>query len=116
MKNLYYNQIIEILTNNPEGVKVNNISRQLYNSHCSLFETDDLYKSIYESTRRFLWKQSKSPSSPFCKVDGKWGVYALRKSFVIQLELCFDNWEYDVVQHKKPKEEESSSYPNLFGW
>ncbi len=100
MNNAYYNQIIELLTCKPEGMKACNIARYIYNTHCTLFEDSPQYHQIHSAIRYFLWKQSKQSNSPFKSVSNQWGVYAIKKSFVTQLELCFENWEYDVIEKK----------------
>ncbi len=115
MKNTYYNQIIELLSNRPDGMKPCKIARHIYNSHCGLFEEKNLYPQIYSSVRRFLWEQSHKNESPFSHKNNEWGVYTLKKSFVTQLELVFDNWEYDIVQESKKKAKQKEE-PNLFGW
>ncbi len=91
---------MELLTKRPEGMKLCNISRCIYNSNCDLFDNEHKYDKIYSSVRRFLWMQSKQKNSPFQSVKNHWGHYAIKKSFAHQLELCFDNWEYDVIQEK----------------
>lgn len=98
MKNLYYNHIISILLSHHEGVKVVNIARTIYNENHSLFEDRDFYKKLHSSISVFLWTQSKKRKSPFMRVKDKWGVYALKRHFALQLELVFDNWEYDSVE------------------
>ena len=94
-------------------MKLCNITRCIYNSNCSLFDDEDMYRQIYSCVRSFLWKQSKLKNSPFKSVSTKWGVYSLKNSFVTQLELCFDNWEYDVVE-KKPVHKPQQNLPDLF--
>lgn len=117
MKNLYYNQIVEYLFNKPEGIRLINIIRHVYNSNSGLFEDPDLYSQINKSVRTYLWRQSKKNNSPFIRVPKKWGCYALKRGFVVQLELCFDNWEYDIVETKTKKTvKEEPPMPNLFGW
>ena len=117
MKNLYYNQIVELLEHKPEGMKLQTIVLHVYNQNCGLFERPDLYKKMYTSISMYLWKQSKKRRSPFQSVAGKWGCYKLRKGFVIQLELCFDDFTYDEIQPgKKKKKLEVDQLPNLFGW
>ena len=114
MNNAYYNQLIELLTYKPEGMKVCNIARCIYNSHCTLFDDGHLYRQIHSTVRQYLWKQSKLKNSPFKSVSNQWGVYAITKSFVAQLELCFDNWEYDVIEKRKPQPAPAPQMLNLF--
>lgn len=98
MKNAYYQQTIELLTDKPEGMKLCNIARNIYNSHCNLFEDPNLYHQIYTQLKRFLWVQSRRERSPFRAVDNRWGFYRLKKSFAYQFELPFDDFTYDIVQ------------------
>ncbi len=108
---------MELLTQKPEGMKVCNISRHIYNTNCSLFDDEHKYKKIYSNVRRFLWQQSKQKNSPFQSVEEHRGHYAIRKSFAHQLELCFDNWEYDVIEEQKkekPAEEPHIIQQTLF--
>ncbi|MBR3092891.1 MAG: hypothetical protein IKG99_07690 [Bacteroidaceae bacterium] len=116
MKNLYYNQIVELLEHKPEGMKLQTIVKHVYNQNCGLFERPDLYKKMYSSISMYLWKQSKKKRSPFDSVAGKWGCYRLKRGFVIQLELCFDDFTYDEIQPKKKKKLQVEQLPNLFGW
>lgn len=115
MKNLYYNQTIELLTKHPEGMKLCNIARYLYNSNTDLFADEDLYWQIYHQLKRFLWKQSKLKHSPI-KSCAKWGYYGIRKSFVVQFELPFDDFQYDIIETKKAVKPVKVEQPNLFGW
>lgn len=114
MKNTYYKQIIELLTNRPEGMRPCKIAKHIYNTHCGLFEDEDLYQQIYRSIRHYLWEQSNKNDTPFSHKDNKRGVYTLKNSFVTQLELSFENWEYDIIENKKKVK--TKELPNLFGW
>lgn len=98
MKNVYYQQTIELLSERPEGMKLCNIARIIYNTHCGLFEDPNLYQHIYTQLKRFLWVQSRRERSPFRSVDNRWGYYRLRRSFSFQFELPFDDFQYDIVQ------------------
>lgn len=115
MKNAYYNQIMELLTQRPEGMKLCAIARCIYNSNTDLFADEDLYPQIYGQLKRFLWHQSKVKRSPFvsCK---RWGYYAIRKSAAIQFELPFDDFQYDGIETKKTAKPIKVEQPNLFGW
>ncbi len=116
MNNIYYNQIVELLAYKTEGMKLCNIVKYIYNCNCNLFEDNNLYKRIYCGVRQFLWSQSKQKESPFTRVNGKWGVYRLKKSFIKQLELCFDDWEYDGIQLKQAKKKPECKQLSLFEW
>ena len=93
MKNLHYNYMVEELINNPDGLKVKAIARSIYNSEVTLFDIDAAkkIKIIHNSVQRFLWMQSRKKQSPFERK--KWGLYALKKGFVYQLELPFEDWD-----------------------
>lgn len=113
MKNLYYNHIVSILLSHHEGVKVVNIVKSIYNDSYSLFEDADFYKKLRTSIGSFLWNQSKKRNSPFMHVKDKWGVYALKHHFALQLELVFDDWEYDGID-TAPKNKTASKYQQPF--
>ena len=104
---MYYKQIIDLLSQKPEGLKVSTIAIHIYNSQGNLFTDEGLYQKIYESVRQFLWQQSRKRNSPFAAVDGKRGYYKLRRHFNIQTELMFeDDFQYDIVETKKKKEDD----------
>lgn len=115
MKNEYYKQTVEILTDRPEGMKLCNIARCIFNQNNDLFADEDLYWKIYYQLKRFLWTQSKRKNSPF-KACNKWGYYAIRRSFAVQFELPFDDFQYDVIEPKKTSKPSKQELPNLFGW
>ena len=105
---------MELLTGKPEGMKLCNIARNIYNRNADLFADEDLYRQIYFQLKRFLWKQSRLKHSPFRKAE-KWGYYRIRHSFAVQFELPFDDFQYDVVETKKVAKAKPVQ-PNLFGW
>lgn len=103
MKNLYYNDMVEMLMSHPDGLRLRHIARVIYNSHCDLFDTAQgmgRYERIYGTVSRFLWSESRKQLSPFER--RQWGLYALRRHFVVQLELCFDDWEDEGVDLSTP--------------
>lgn len=115
MKNIYYNQVVQLLTGRPEGMKLCNIARQVYNANNDLFADEDLYRQIYTQLKRFLWVQSRKKNSPFmaCK---KWGYYGIRNSYAVQFELPFDDFQYDIIEPKRTAKVQKPEMPNLFGW
>lgn len=115
MDNIYYNQTVELLSARPEGMKLCNIARCIYNSNNDLFADEDLYKQIYGQLKRFLWTQSRLKKSPFKSCE-KWGYYGIRKSYAIQFELPFDDFQYDGIEIKKAVKPVKVEQPNLFGW
>lgn len=115
MKNIYYNQTLQLLTDRPEGMKLCNIARCIYNANNNLFADEDLYWQIYGQLKRFLWHQSKLKHSPF-KSCGKWGYYGIRKSVAVQFELPFDDFQYDGIETRKAAKPVKVQQPNLFGW
>lgn len=119
MKNQYYNEMVEMLMGNPEGMRVGVIARAIYNASCDLFDTKagSRFRNIYDTVRRYLWQQSRRKKSPFRRL--KWGTYALRRNFVYQLELTFDEWDDDGPLPRKEKPAAAQNEPymlNLFGW
>ena len=119
MKNQYYNEMVQMLMGNPEGMRVGVMARAIYNASCDLFDSQagSRFQNIYNTIRRFLWQQSRRQRSPFQRL--KWGTYALRRNFVYQLELTFDEWEDDGPVLKPESKKATSNEPymlNLFGW
>ncbi len=93
MKNLYYNELVHILMANPDGLRVGKIARHIYNSDVDLFDCNAIGKfgKIHRELQRYLWTQSRKKRSPFERRS--WGIYAVRRNFVYQLELTFDDWD-----------------------
>ena len=109
MKNQYYNEMVQLLMDHPKGMRVGVMARIIYNSNCDLFDTDakGRFRKIYESVKRYLWTQSRQKHSPFERL--KWGTYGLRKNFVFQLELAFDDWDEESIDLKKMQNEPRAS-------
>lgn len=104
MKNSHYNEMVRLLMDNPDGLKVRKIARFIYNGEVSLFDFDanGKFRKIHSSVSRFLWNQSRKKRSPFERRG--WGVYALKHHFVVQLELTFDDWDdEDIIIEHQPK-------------
>lgn len=116
MNNLYYNQMVELMLTHPEGIRVGHLSRAIYNANCDLFtpNASSLFRNIHQQVYQYLWREQRKQKSPFLRL--RWGVYALRPHFVMQLELCFDDWDQDVVTRtEKVAEAEPLAYMrNLF--
>lgn len=114
MKNRYYNNMVELLMAHADGMRLGHIARTLYNADADLFDTDgaDKYRYIYKTIQNYLWKQSQRKESPFER--RKWGVYGLRRHFVIQLELCFDDWEDEnlVLRYAQNNKKEHITPPS----
>lgn len=93
MENKHYRDMVAILLAHPEGVRVDSLARAVYNKHCDLFDPDGvtLYQRIHGSMYSHLWRNSRKPTAPFQRTG--WGTYALSPHFVMQLELCFDDWD-----------------------
>ena len=93
MKNSYYNELVHILMANPQGVRVGKIARHIYNSDVDLFDrdTNNKFSRIHAELQRYLWTQSRKKRSPFERVG--WGLYGLKRPFVVQLELTFEDWD-----------------------
>jgi hypothetical protein len=119
MKNAHYNEMVRLLMDNPDGLKVRKIARCIYNGEVSLFDSDagEKFQKIHKSVSRFLWTQSQRKRSPFERRG--WGTYALKPKFVVQLELTFDDWEdEDIIIEHQPKvrrvAEDNSLMSDLF--
>ena len=111
MKNAHYNEMVRLLMDNPDGLRVRKIARYIYNGEVSLFDLDagDKFRRIHASLSRFLWTQSRRKRSPFERRG--WGRYALKPHFVVQLELTFDDWDdedLDPARLQQPKKNEAA--------
>ena len=90
VKNIYHRDIIEILLEcGREGLRIKNIARRIYNRHADFFITDIDYDEIRDSIGRYLWEQSRRIESPF--LHTRYGTYAIKADFAIQLDLFLDN-------------------------
>ena len=90
MNNIYHRDIIEILLEcGREGLRIKNIARRIYNRHADFFVTDIDYSEIRDSIGHYLWEQSRRNESPFLRT--RYGTYAIKADFAIQLDLFLDN-------------------------
>ena len=119
MKNAHYNEMVRLLMDNPDGLKVRKIARCIYNGEVSLFDNDAgrKFQIIHSSVSRFLWTQSRKKRSPFERRG--WGIYALKHHFVVQLELTFDDWDDEdiIIEHQtkaRRAPEDNSLMKDLF--
>lgn len=114
MINEYYNQLVEILMAQPEGMRLGNVARAIYNSHCNLFEASNeaLYREIYNVVARHLYRESRKRTSPFMRT--KWGWYALRQNFVVQLELPFDAWDDEDITLPPRQPQQAAPKPQAY--
>ena len=113
MKNSYYNEIVNLLMEHPDGVPVRKIARQIYNTDVNLFDPDSAgkFRGIHLSVQRFLWSQSRKQRSPFERKE--WGTYALKKRFVFQLELEFEDWEDEDIVIERPEKKRVATDKDL---
>lgn len=89
MNNVYYRDIIDILTDcGPDGMSPARITRRLYNLHNDLFREALDYAAMRREVGFFLWSQSKKAHTPFVHVA--FGRYALDRKHIRQLDLFFD--------------------------
>lgn len=90
MNNIYHRDIIEILLEcGREGLRIKNIARRIYNRHVDFFVSDIDYSEIRDNVGRYLWEQSRRNESPFHRT--RYGTYAIKADFAIQLDLFLDN-------------------------
>lgn len=113
MENRYYKEMIDILLKHPEGVRVGALARAIYNNNCDLFhpETQMLFERIYHATYAHLWRNSKGKRAPFVRKG--WGIYALSKPFIRQLELCFDDWDDPMLPAPRTKTTKPDPYAGM---
>ena len=62
MKNSYYNEIVNLLMEHPDGVPVRKIARQIYNTDVNLFDPDSAgkFRGIHLSVQRFLCRRAEN--------------------------------------------------------
>lgn len=89
MKEVYYNQLVEILLQKPKGMRLSVIATNIYNLNAGLFSSSELYDEIYKTIKQFLYRESKKRKSIFVHVPDKWGYYAIRRKQARQLRLKF---------------------------
>ncbi|MCR5314078.1 MAG: hypothetical protein K6E54_10660 [Bacteroidaceae bacterium] len=117
MRNPDYKQIANILSQKPEGLKVNAIAINLYNQGRGFFTEKKDYEKLYKALRQYLWQQSQKKNSIFEAVDGKRGYYRLRKNYNKQQKSLFnDNYliEVDEEESKLKEEINKLEQPTLF--
>ena len=100
MNNIYHRDIIEILLEcGRDGLRIKNIARRIYNRHADFFVRDLEYSEIRDSVGRYLWEQSQRTESPFVRT--RYGTYAIKPDFAIQLDLFLDFVSHSET-HKEP--------------
>ena len=89
MKNHYHNDIMDLLLQSGrEGMNVRQLSRSIYNLHCSIFSSDVVYSKLYNQIRFYLYYQSQQRHSPFLHL--RRGQYALKQDVAVQLDIFID--------------------------
>lgn len=106
VNNIYHRDIIEILLEcGHDGLRIKNISRRIYNKHADFFVRDLDYSEIRDSVGRYLWEQSQRVESPFVRT--RYGTYAIKPDFAIQLDLFLD-----FVTRSDTHKEQAKPTPN----
>jgi len=102
VKNIYHRDIIEILLEcGREGLRIKNIARRIYNRHVDFFVKDIEYCEIRDSVGRYLWEQSQRTESPFVRT--RYGTYAIKADFAIQLDLFLDFVHHNEAHREPPQ-------------
>jgi len=102
VKNIYHRDIVEILLEcGREGLRIKNIARRIYNRHADFFVTDIDYSEIRNAVGHYLWEQGRRNESPFFRT--RYGTYAIKADFAIQLDLFLDNAIRSEVRKEQPK-------------
>ena len=109
MESIYDRDIINILyAMRGQGVRLKSLARQVYNLHADLFVTDLDYEELRDEIGRYLWHQSRRPTSPFCRLG--YGMYALKADYSLQLDLFLDAQMKEEA--KAEKQDETPEPPN----
>jgi len=98
MSFIYHKDIVEILTNRPEGLRVSAIAVHIYNRQRGLFDDGCKYDKIYAAVKQYLWTQSQKPHSIIKAVKDKRGYYTISNSYFLQHSFDFDKSEYLVSE------------------
>lgn len=115
MKNIYHRDIIEILLEcGREGLRIKNIARRIYNRHADFFVADIDYNEIRDNIGRYLWEQSKHGESPFFRT--RYGTYAIKPDFAIQLDLFLDNAIRCEIRREQAKTVPAPHHVQLEFW
>ena len=119
VNNIYHRDIIEILLEcGRDGLRIKNIARRIYNKHVDFFVSDIDYSEIRDSVGRYLWEQSKRAESPFHRT--RYGTYAIKADFAIQLDLFLDITPRNEERKEPPKilsgEEQGPKHVQLELW
>ncbi len=89
MTNEYHNDIVDILFGcGRKGMKVKNIALSIYNRHYGLFAKNMVYSNLYDQIRFYLCRLVSSGHSSVMRI--RWGYYALKPDFAIQLDFIAD--------------------------
>lgn len=112
MKNIYHRDIVEILLEcGRDGLRIKNIARKIYNRHVDFFVTDIDYGEIRNDVGRYLWVQSRRSESPFTRT--RYGTYAIKADFAIQLDLFLDNAIRTEMRKEQPKPQPNPHHVQL---
>lgn len=110
MNNIYHRDIVDILLQaGPDGMRLCNIARNIYNRHADLFASDVVYEDIHYSVMTYLWRESQRKRSIFTHLA--YGVYAIKAAIAIQLDLFVDMSQEE--EEEKPAEAPASSCTQL---
>lgn len=83
--------MIEVLLQRPKGMRLSVIVANIYNMNAGLFSSPELYDTIHQQVYSFLYRESKKKKSAFIRVPGRWGYYAIKRSYARQLKLQFSD-------------------------
>lgn len=104
VNNIYHRDIIEILLEcGGGGLRIKNLARRIYNKHVDFFVSDIEYNEIRDCIGRYLWEQSKHNESPFTRT--RYGTYAIKPDFAIQLDLFLDYEPRGETRKEPPRVE-----------
>ncbi|MCR5819579.1 MAG: hypothetical protein K6F94_01315 [Bacteroidaceae bacterium] len=71
----------------PEGMRLCNISRRIFNIHTSFFNQDLDYAALRDNLKRYLWQACHYRRSIFRHISR--GVYGLKPHVAVQLDFDF---------------------------
>lgn len=100
MDNKYYRDMISLLIEaGPEGMRLCNLSRRIFNMHTTFFNQELDYTALRNNLKSYLWQACHNRRSIFQHISR--GVYALKPHVAVQMDFDFAD-ETPTAEDKLP--------------